>query len=180
MTRTYSGRAGQRRLVADLERVLTPRARRPSLPTAAWRWRYEIGLAAATAGAMTALLHVLGMEWGIIATSILFGVFGPPWPEPLAGWAWCVITQHRLRVGFRQARICTTRGKLPAILRTRRTESGERVLVRCPAGTSAEDIESARTALRVACWSADVTVTRDEQRSHRVWIDVIRRRPGEG
>jgi hypothetical protein len=174
-----SSRAGQRRLAADLQRLLTPRSR-PSLPVVAWRWRYETVLVVATAGAVTALVHSLGVEWGVIASSALAGVFGPPWPEPLAGWAWCVITPHRLRAGFRQARVCTTRGKLPAIVRTRRTEIGERVQVWCPAGTTAEDLQDARDILRAACWAADVKITRDEALSHRVTIDVIRRQPDEG
>jgi hypothetical protein len=178
VTRTYSSRAGQRRLVADLENILTPRPR-ACLPIVAWRWRYEIVLVVATAGAVTALVHSLGVEWGIIASSVLVGVLGPPWPEPLAGWAWCVITPHRLRAGFRQARIFTTRGRLPAIMRTTRTEFGERVQVWCPAGTSAEDLQAARNVLRAACWAADVKVTRDEARSHRVTIDVTRHQPGE-
>lgn len=176
MTRLYSSRAGQRRLAADLENILTPRSR-AHLPVVAWRWRYEIVLVVATAGAVTALVHSLGVEWGIIASSALVAVFGPPWPEPLAGWAWCVITPHRLRVGFRQARVCTTRGKLPAIMRTQRAEFGERVQVWCPAGTSAEDLQAARDILRAACWAAEVKITRDEAHSHRVAIEVIRRPP---
>ena len=52
---------------------------------------------------------------------------------------------------------------------------GERVRLWCPAGTSAEDIHAARDVLRAACWAADVRVARDEQRSHLVTVDVIRR-----
>ena len=40
---------------------------------------------------------------------------------------------------------------------------------------AAEDIYAARDDLRAACWAADVRVTRDEQRSHLVTVDVIRR-----
>lgn len=120
-------------------------------------------------------MHILGVVLGVIVSSALAGMFAPPWPEPLAGWAWCVITPHRLRVGLKQARIYNTRGSLPAIIRTARAPYGERVHVWCPAGATVEGIRSAGPVLRGACWAADVTVTRDELRSHLVTIDVIRK-----
>lgn len=178
MTRIRSAPAGQRRLLADLDNILTPRPR-PHLPVVIWRWRYELALLAAVAGTAAALVRVLGTEWGIVAASALAGVFAPPWPEPLAGWAWCVITPHRLRAGFSEARLRTTRGKLPAIMRVARAPFGERVLVWCPAGISAEDLRSAGAVLRAACWAADVRITRDERRAQLVTIDVIRRATGD-
>ncbi len=64
------------------------------------------------------------------------------------------------------------------IVRVTSEPFGERLLLRCPAGTSAEDIYAERDALRAACWAADVLVARDEQRSHLVTVDVIRRSDG--
>ncbi len=178
MTGLRSGLAGQRRLRADLGKILTPRTR-PSPPVIIWRWRYELAVVAIIAGAVTTLLESLGLTWGIIATSALAGLLGPPWPRSLTERAWCVITPHRLRAGFAQARIWTARGHLPAIIRTTRAPYGERVLVWCPAGTSAEDLRAARALLRAACWAADIQVARDEQRSQLVTIRVIRHAAAE-
>jgi hypothetical protein len=47
----------------------------------------------------------------------------------------------------------------------------------CPAGITAEALKSARSTLRAACWAADVRVTRDNEQSQRVTVDVIRRQP---
>jgi hypothetical protein len=46
-----------------------------------------------------------------------------------------------------------------------------------PAGTSAEDLQSARALLRAACWAADVRIIPGQPHSHLVTIDVIRRGP---
>lgn len=173
MTRQRTLRPRERRLIADLDEVFTPR-RRPNLAVVVWNWRYELGLAVATAGTVTGLIRLLGVEWGIVSASALVGVFGPPWPEQLVDWAWRLVTPHRLRVGFGEARLRTTRGKLPIIIRTTHAPFGERVEIWCPAGISAEDIKSARYVLRSACWAADIRVARDERRSHRVTVDVIR------
>lgn len=134
-------------------------------------------LAAALGAVLTALVRALGPEWGTVAASALAGVCSPPWPQPFAARVWCVITAHRLRCGFVQARIQSRRGRLPLILSTTPAPFGERVRVWCPAGTTAEAIKAARATLRAACWAADVRVTRDRGQSQRVTVDVIRRRP---
>ena len=59
MSRMRRLRHGEERLLADLAGALVPR-RRPFPLTVVWRWRYELALTAAIAGAVTALLHVLG------------------------------------------------------------------------------------------------------------------------
>jgi hypothetical protein len=128
--------------------------------------------------AVAALLRALGTEWGIITSSALAGLLGPPWPGQVTGRAWQVITPHRLRAGFGQARLWNNRGRLPAITRTTRTSFGERVRVWCPAGLSAEDLRAARAVLRAACWAADVRVSRDELHAQVVTVDVIRARDG--
>jgi hypothetical protein len=125
--------------------------------------------------AVTALVTALGIEWGMITASVTAGVCSPPWPRPFAARVWCVITAHRLRCGLVQARIQTRRGRLPIILSTTPTPFGERVRLWCPAGITAETLKSARNTLRAACWAADVRVTRDNERSQRVTVDVIRR-----
>jgi hypothetical protein len=61
-------------------------------------------------------------------------------------------------------------------MRTTSEPFGERVRLWCPAGTSAEDLRSARPILRAACWAADVRITQDDSRAHIVTVDVIRHR----
>ena len=166
----------QDRVRADLATILTPEPPK-HLPLLIWRWRYELAFLAGIVAALTALVTALGAEWGMITASAMAGVCSPPWPRPFAARVWCVITAHRLRCGLVQARIQTRRGRLPVILSTTPTPFGERVRLWCPAGITAEGLKSARSALRAACWAADVRVTRDNERSQRVTVDVIRRQP---
>ena len=176
MTGTRSRRWSEDRLRADLATILTPEPRK-HLPLLFWRWRYELVLMAGIGAVLAALVSALGAEWGMITASAMAGVCSPPWPRPFAARAWCVITAHRLRCGFVQARLQTRHGQLPVILGTTPTPFGERVRVWCPAGITAEALKSARSTLRAACWAADVRVTRDNEQSQRVTVDVIRRQP---
>jgi hypothetical protein len=171
-----SRQRSEARLRADLAEILTPEPRN-HLHLLLWRWRYELAVIAAVTATVVALVWALGGEWGLIATSVMAGVCSPPWPRPVAARVWCVITAHRLRCGFVQARIQTRRGRLPVILSTTAAPFGERVRIWCPAGVTAEAIKSARDTLRAACWAAEVRVTRDHDQSQRVTVEVIRNRP---
>lgn len=173
---TRARRRHEAQLLADLDRAIRPR--RPGgqlgLP---WRWRYEIALLAGAAAMLIALVRVVGTEWAIVTVSALTGALGP-WPpshRAFLAHAWRIITPHRLRTGFAEARIQSLDGRLPFVLRTTRQPFGERVQVWCPAGVSAEDFRSARAILRAACWAADVRVRADDRHAQRVTIDVIRR-----
>lgn len=176
MTPVRSRQRSEAELRAELATILTPEPR-AHLPLLIWRWRYELALVAGITGALMALVWALGVEWATISASALAGVCSPPWPRPLLARIWCVITAHRLRCGFVQARLQTRRGRLPAILSTTPAPFGERVRLWCPAGITAEALKSARATLRAACWAADVRVTRDRGQSQRVTVDVIRNRP---
>ncbi len=169
-------RRSEAHLVSDLERALRPAPRiRPA--GLLWRWRHE-GLLAVVAGTMLGVaVHVLGVEWTVICVSALVGGLGPwpPFHEPFKADMWRLITPHRLHAGFVQARIQSRRGKVPVVMRTTSEPFGERARVWCPAGTSPEDLVSARAILRAACWAADVRVTPDDRRAHLATVDVIRR-----
>jgi hypothetical protein len=175
MTRIRSLRRSEAQLIADLDDVLRPGPRFGVLG-AVWRWRYELMLGTAVTTTLVMFGRVLGAEWTIIWLSALAGMVAPPWPEPLIAAAWRVITPHRLRAGCAQARVQSRRGRLPFVMRTTSEPFGERVRLWCPAGTSAEDVRSARSILRAACWAADVQVTTDDHHAHIVTVDVIRRR----
>jgi hypothetical protein len=172
--RTHSPQQRELRLRADLENIIGPDPR-PNVPVMAWRWRYEIATAVAVAGLVIMLISVLGRQWAVIILAALAGLLSPPWPEWATAQVRCVVTPHRLRSGFVQARIQTRRGRLPLIIRTTPQPFGERVQVWCPAGISAGDFRDARDTLRAACWARDVRVSRNEHHSHRITLDVIRR-----
>jgi hypothetical protein len=162
---------------ADLESLNGPEPR-PSVPVLLWRWRYEVTAAGATTGLVIMLVTKLGGEGATMSLATLAGLLSPPWPPWLTARLWCVVTPHRLRSGFVQARIQTRRGRLPVIVRTTPAPFGERVRLWCPAGISVEDFRSAREILRAACWARDVRIIRNEHQSHRVTLDVIRRGAG--
>lgn len=169
-------RRHEARLLADLDSAIRPRRRGCPLG-ALWRWRYELALLAVTATVLAAAVREAGAELTVITVSALTGALGP-WPPRHRAFlthAWRIITPHRLRSGFAQARIQSLDGRLPFVLRTTRQPYGEQVQVWCPAGVSAEDFRSARAILRAACWAADVRVSADERHRQRVTIDVIRR-----
>lgn len=178
MTRARSrrGRAaarGDERLRADLATVLTPEPRAFFL-TVVWRWRYELVLAAGIVAAVSVLFRALGAQWATITLSAAAGLCSPPWPSAVTARFWCIVTAHRLRSGFVQARLQTRRGRLPAILSVRPAHFGESVRLWCPAGITAEAIRSARNTLAAACWASAIRVIRDPGQTQRVTLEVVR------
>lgn len=156
-----------------------PRRRTP-LPTLIWSWRKELALLGYAAILFIAVVRTFGTAWTIIGTSATVCIFPSSWFERLTAFAWQLITPHLLRSGMYQARIQNRDGRQPVIIRVTSEPFGERLRLWCPAGTSAEDLHAARGILRAACRAADVKVTRDQQRSHVVTLDVIRRPPQAG
>jgi hypothetical protein len=149
---------------------------RPNPFVLAWRWRWELMLAAglplaAALIAGTVGLGALAVSAGLIAAAALWR----PARQQFVVRAWCVITPHRVRTGCAEAWIHSRRGKLPVILLTTRQPFGERVHIWCRAGTSALDFESARPTLISACWAQDIQVTVSLRYAQIVVLDVIRR-----
>lgn len=177
MGRGRARRRAEAALLTDLEIALT-RSPRVFSPALLWRWRYELMLAAGAAIGMVLLIHLLG-PLGLVPAALLVTAIGlwPPGRRALAVCAWWIITPHRVRAGCVQARIFSRNGRLPFIVRTSLEPFGERVLIWCTAGTSAEDFEAARSILRAACWAADVRVSRSPRYAHLVTLDVIRYQP---
>lgn len=164
-----------RQAVAGLGIALTPVSRAGPL-LAAWRWRYEIALAAGLPAGLVLTSQAIGLGRALAGLGILLAVFTcwPPARRALAARAWCVITPHRVRTGCAQAWIQSRAGKIPAVLMTNRMPYGERVQLWCHAGTDAADLAAASEALASACWAAEILVTRHPRFAHLVVLDVIR------
>jgi len=175
VSRPYSRRRREDELLDVLERAVTPR-RRALLPALIWAWRKELALTVGIAVLFVAVMRTSSLVWAVVGLSASVGALSPPWSEELKAFGWRLVTPHRVRIGLYQARIHNRSGRRPMIIKVTGEPFGERVRLWCPAGTSAEDIYAARDVLRAACWAADVRVARDEQRSHLVTVDVIRRR----
>ena len=168
------------RMTTDLRRALITVAP-PTLLVAVWRWRYEIALLAGLAAILTVGIISVGILPTIaLATVITLAVLvWPPVRQFVLNRAWCIITAHRVRVGCAEAMIYSSRGKIPIILWTTHQSFGERVLLWCRAGTSVDDLVTARTVLATACWAQDVAVFFDVDHIHLVTLDVIRRSPAD-
>lgn len=164
---------GDERLRADLATILAPEPR-AFFPTVIWRWRYELVLAAGISTTVFVLVRALGAQWAVITLSAAAGFCSPPWPRAVTARFWCVVTAHRLRSGFVQARLQTRRGRLPAILSIRPAPFGESVRLWCPAGITADAIRSARSTLAAACWASTVRVLRDPRQTQRVTLEIVR------
>jgi hypothetical protein len=179
MPRTRARRRGEGFLLADLETLLHP-VRRVTVFGRAWWWRYELGLLIATSLGLTLLVREVGVWWAVGTVSAIIGAFGP-WPPAhrlFIAAAWRIITPHRLRAGFVEARIQSRNGRIPSVLRCTQQPFGERVQLWCPAGTSVEDLRAAVSILRTACWAADIRVMSHDRHAQLVTLDVIRDRAG--
>ncbi|MFI6709945.1 hypothetical protein ACIBF7_26145 [Nonomuraea sp. NPDC050478] len=158
-------------ILEDL-RLLTPPILRPHPPTVLWRWRYEIGLAGVLAYAVAV---ATGPALIAIAAVLVMVALWPPARSEVWGRIRCVVTAHRIRVGFVEAYVVSRRGKIPAILWCAPAPFGERVWVWCRAGITVADIERGRERIAGACWAADVVVCPHPRTPHRVMLEVVRR-----
>jgi hypothetical protein len=161
-------------VLSSLESAL--RSARPNLLVVIWRWRYELALALGLPAAAIAVARGLGTVWLVATVVTLTAGFGlwPPGRRLLVKRAWCVITPHRLRTGCAHSWIQSRSGKLPIILFTTPQPFGERVLLWCVAGVTAEDLIAAKDLLIAACWATDMRISRSERHAHIVLVDVIR------
>ena len=83
---------------------------RPNPVVVAWRWRYEL----CTAATVALLAARVGPLWTIasaLAVAAAFAVL-----SPLQSRFWCIVTQHRLRTGLKQAWVFSRSGRLPMVL----------------------------------------------------------------
>jgi S-DNA-T family DNA segregation ATPase FtsK/SpoIIIE len=87
------------------------------------------------------------------------------------------LTVRQMRTALTGVRFENVHGKLPKIRRVRSTPVGERLVLHCRPGQSAELLDTRAEELRAAMRARDVRITRDPDRSDRVITDIIRRDP---
>ncbi|SHN05887.1 hypothetical protein [Cryptosporangium aurantiacum] len=156
-----------------------PVVARPLPTTVLWRWRYEL---AALLGAPLLWWASVQTFGGLTGLSIVTGVLAVvALVPPLRRWAfavlWTVVTPHRIRVACAEAGVVSSRGKLPAVLFTRRKSYGERVYLWCPDGVGSTDVAAARPAIAAACWAHEVHFYETNgQYPHLVAVEVVRHR----
>jgi hypothetical protein len=160
-------------LIAELDRATTP-VSRPNPLVVLWRWRYEIIAAAGVPLTGYVLVDAFGLLSVAIAAVPAAIALLPSARAEAWGRIRCVVTAHRIRVGFVEAYVVSRRGKIPAIVWCAPAPFGERVWVWCRAGTSAEQIERGRTVIATACWAADVVVRSRDGSPHWVLLEVVR------
>ncbi|MFG1942307.1 hypothetical protein [Nonomuraea sp. NPDC048826] len=163
----------ERELLAELNHATTPLAR-PNPLVALWRWRYETA-ALVLAGALArAVVVATGPALIAMAAVLAMVALWPPARSEVWGRIRCVVTAHRIRVGFVEAYLVNRRGKIPAVLWCAPAPFGERVWVWCRAGITADDLERGRSVIAGACWAADALVWPHPRKPHYVLVEVIR------
>jgi hypothetical protein len=165
-------------LISSLETAVR-QVRRPGPFGLAWNSRVELAIVGAVAGLSVAIVGSIGLIGLAAAAGAGLAVGAallcwPPARSRVLARAWCVITPHRVRAGCVNAWVQTRSGRLPIIWSTTPTDYGERVLLWCPAGITADDLIGASGVLAAACWAAEVRVATDARHAHLVTLAVIR------
>lgn len=149
----------------------------PMPPTVVWRWRYELGSTASVGLIWWSCALVAGdlLALTFMTASLALVAAVGPFRRSALAMAWGVITPHRVRLACAEAGVVSPRGKLPAVVLTRRAPHGERVYLWCPSGVDALDVAAARGAIAVICWATEVRVLAGSgQYPSLVVLDVIR------
>jgi hypothetical protein len=95
----------------------------------------------------------------------------------LIAHARCVVTRHRLQRLCRETTLHTRSGRLPLVLWISPTAVGERALVWCRAGISAEGFEAYLGEIRAACFACEARVSRNERHAQLVTVEIVRTAP---
>lgn len=143
----------------------------------AWQWRTELGFTLPLVTVWLPVRHLIGPRWALLpVAAVLAAVAG--WPQSrswVLGRLACARTRRRVVAVLRETRVADSRDRLPTIKRSERTPVGERLLLSCRAGQSAELLAGRMEELRAGARCRDVTISRDPARADRVTVEVIRR-----
>ena len=144
-----------------------------------WRWWIE-GAIVAGLVYVYLYLHDDMPPWAavcVIIAPITVCLLLPIPGRWMRGWAWCMVTRHRVRAFLVENGIRNRSGKLPWILATYPTPVGERVWLLLIAGMSVDDVSDRVTALAATCWARDARLDRTKRSAAVVRVDIIRRDP---
>jgi hypothetical protein len=162
----------------DGDRTGEERAR-PStpLPTVAlWRWRYEVVVTSGVTGGVTGLVQAVGLSRAV-AVLATAGAAAASLPAArrvsVMAW-WHVVTPHLFRRCCSDLGLRDSRGRLPAVVRTRSTRRGQQLTVRSSPAVTLRELRRERDELAVALWAHEVEVRRHRRLEHLVVVSVIR------
>src|SRR5215469_3958790 len=97
----------------------------------AWRWRTELATLTAAAAAVWQLACLITYIWAVVVVGLaLTAAACLPWTRRRF---WCVLARHRVHRLCWEARLHTRSGRLPLVLWTRPTKTGERLRLLCRA-----------------------------------------------
>lgn len=143
----------------------------------AWAWRTEL-LLMVPVGVVYGFAHPrLGALWTDITVTVLAAAV-LIWPRSrrlVLGRLGCARSRRQVLATLAETRTGNSSGRLPLVMRARSTPSGQRLLLYCRTGHSAELLNARVQELRAGAHCRNVTIHRDPQRSHRVTVEVIRR-----
>src|SRR5215472_15274772 len=146
--------------------------RRHSAAAIAWRWRTELAILFMISAAVWRLGHLITFPWATVVVGlVLTAAACLPWTRRRF---WCVLARHRVHRLCWEARLHTRSGRLPLVLWTRPTKTGERLFILCRAGICAADFEDNRDELAAACFARAARASHHPRWSHLVTIDIIR------
>lgn len=155
--------------------------RRTALPVRLWRWRTEILLGAGLAvlAVVTGGAAARGVPWpaAFAAGALLALVAARPSRDWLLARFWCVFTRHRMQRLFSELPLHTRRGRLPLVLWITPTATGERALVLCRAGVSAEAFALFTAEFEAACSAPTVRFAKHLRHPQLVTVETVRRPP---
>lgn len=141
------------------------------------RFRTEVGLVSAILSGYFWVDSVIGPDLaGMVLLCVSALAMGPDVCRSfILARLRCSRTRRAIKAMSREEKINNTLGKPPLVIRSRRTDAGERYTLLLRVGQSAEMIEGRRDGVRAATHARDVRIKRNPNRAHIVTLDVIRR-----
>jgi hypothetical protein len=162
----------------DIRRLFPlPPRRRPGLLAVAVRWRIELLVVLAVAGAW----YTFGSTAVAAAAAVLGGLVAAflPVRSRARGHLQSVIVMHRVRSGLVQGMVVARCGRVPWVICARPLgDDAVRVTLWLRSGTTARDVDRALPVITVACGAAHVELVHHAVRQDRVTLLVRRPRWG--